>query len=361
MKRHVLILIILCLLLILIGLFAIYSATISRLVSKNLSPYFFVKKQLFAFSIGLILSLILLSFPYRVFERLWFPLYIINLILLILVILFGKVSLGAQRWFSIYGFSFQPSELSKLFIILFLSGYFHRAKINNNELIFKDFVISSLLLLSSFLFVFIQPDLGTSIIIFLTGIFIFILAGIPKRYIIKSFMIAMIFLPFFWFLLKPYQQQRIITFLSPEKDPLGSGYQVIQGLIAIGSGRLFGKGWLNGSQTHLNFIPEQHTDFIFTVIAEEFGFVGGLILIALYYLLFYFSWKIYNTIKDEYGKLITGGILFNWLIQTFINLAMVLGLIPVVGVPLPFISYARTSLIINIIMLEFLINISLRN
>jgi rod shape determining protein RodA len=174
-------------------------------------------------------------------------------------------------------------------------------------------------------------------------------------------MIAMIFLPFFWFLLKPYQQQRIITFLSPEKDPLGSGYQVIQGLIAIGSGRLFGKGWLNGSQTHLNFIPEQHTDFIFTVIAEEFGFVGGLILIALYYLLFYFSWKIYSTIKDEYGKLITGGILFNWLIQTFINLAMVLGLIPVVGVPLPFISYARTSLIINIIMLEFLINISLRN
>ncbi|MGB9857680.1 MAG: rod shape-determining protein RodA [Dictyoglomaceae bacterium] len=353
--------IILALLLIAIGLFSIYSATISRLIGKNLSPFLFVERQLTAFFIGSILFLMLLSFPYRAWERLWFVIYLLNLILLIAVLFFGRESLGAQRWFSIFGFSFQPSELSKLFIVLSFSGYFCELRKKKEELGIKEFFFSGFLLLLTFLFVFLQPDLGTSIIIALTGFFLFILGGVPKRYILKSLMIFLLFLPFFWFLLKPYQQQRIITFLNPSKDPLGSGYQVLQGLIAIGSGKIFGKGWLSGQQTHLNLIPEQHTDFIFTVIGEEFGFIGGIILLVIYYLLFYYSWQVYVNAVDDFGRFLAGGILFNWVIQTFINIAMVLGLLPVVGVPLPFVSFARTSLIANLMMLSFVINISLRS
>lgn len=361
MRSRELKLIILTLLLITIGLFSIYSSTISKVVGKNLSPFIFVERQLSALLIGGILFLIILSFPYRTWERSWMVIYTINLILLIAVMVAGRRSLGAQRWFSIFGFSFQPSEFSKLFIILSFSGYFHEIKKGKGELGFKEFIFAIFLLFLTLLFVFLQPDLGTTIIIALTGVFIFILGGIPYKYILRSFMVILLFLPFFWLILKPYQQQRIISFLDPSKDPLGSGYQVLQSLIAVGSGGIFGKGWLGGQQTHLNLIPEQHTDFIFSVIGEEFGFIGGIVLLVIYYLLFYYSWQIYVSTLDDFGKFLAGGILFNWVTQTFINIAMVLGLLPVVGVPLPFVSFARTSLITNLIMLSFLVNISLRS
>lgn len=361
MRSRELKLILLTCILIIIGLFSIYTATISRLLEKNLSPFLFVERQLIALIIGLILFFLILSFPYRALERLWIFIYLINLILLIGVFFFGRETLGAQRWYSIFGFSFQPSELSKLFIILSLSGYFSKTKKKKEKLEIIDFIFSSFLLLLTSLAIFLQPDLGTAIIISLTGLFLFFLSGIPKRYIFKTIIAFALLIPFFWFLLKPYQQKRIITFLNPYKDPLGSGYQVLQGLIAIGSGKVLGKGWLSGQQTHLNLIPEQHTDFIFTVIGEEFGFIGGIILLLIYYLLFYYSWKIYVNINENFGKMIVGGILFSWLIQTFINIGMVLGLLPVVGVPLPFVSFARTSLITNLMMLGFLINISIRS
>ncbi len=360
MKNKELKLILLVFILIIIGLLAIYAATVSKLLGKNVSPFLFVERQVSAFVLGLVLFFLILSFHYRVFERLWFFVYLINLILLIGVFFLGREALGAQRWYSIVGFSFQPSELSKLFIILSLAGYFCEEK-KKEELGLIHFFVSSFLLLLIVLAIFLQPDLGTAIIISLTGLFLFIISGIPKRYIIKTLTASSILFPFFWFLLKPYQQQRIITFLNPYKDPLGSGYQVLQGLIAIGSGKIIGKGWLGGHQTHLNLIPEQHTDFIFTVICEEFGFIGGIFLLLIYYLLFFYSWKIYVNVNDDFGKMISGGILFSWLIQTFINIGMVLGLLPVVGVPLPFVSFARTSLITNLMMLGFLINISLRS
>ncbi|MCS7201929.1 MAG: rod shape-determining protein RodA [Dictyoglomus sp.] len=361
MRNRELKIILLVFILIVIGLFSIYSATISRLLGKNLSPFLFVERQLIAFIIGLILFFLILSFPYRALERSWFFIYLINLILLIGVFFFGRETLGAQRWYSIFGFSFQPSELSKLFIILSLSGYFCETKKKKGELGITEFFFASLLLFLTALAIFLQPDLGTAIIIALTGLFLVFISGIPKRYIIKTIMAFILLIPFFWFILKPYQQQRIITFLNPYKDPLGSGYQVLQGLIAIGSGRVLGKGWLGGQQTHLNLIPEQHTDFIFTVIGEEFGFIGGVILLLIYYLLFYYLWKIYININENFGKMIVGGILFSWLIQTFINIGMVLGLLPVVGVPLPFVSFARSSLITNLMMLGFLVNISIRS
>ncbi len=346
--------------LILIGLLAIYAVTVSKLLEKNLSPFLFVERQFVALILGLVLFFLILSFPYRVFERLWIFVYLINLILLVGVFFLGREALGAQRWYSILNFSFQPSELSKLLIILSLSGYFCEEK-KKEELGLTHFFFSSFLLLLTVLAIFLQPDLGTAIIINLTGLFLFLISGIPKRYMVKTLASSSILLPFFWFLLKPYQQQRIITFLNPYKDPLGSGYQVLQGLIAIGSGRITGKGWLSGHQTHLNLIPEQHTDFIFTVIGEEFGFIGGIFLLLIYYLLFFYSWRIYVNVNDNFGKMIAGGILFSWLIQTFMNIGMVLGLLPVVGVPLPFVSFARTSLITNLMMLGFLINISLRS
>ncbi|PMQ01604.1 MAG: rod shape-determining protein RodA [Dictyoglomus sp. NZ13-RE01] len=361
MRRKELRLIILPLILIVIGLFSIYSATISRLVANNLSPYLFVERQFVAFIIGVILSLIIMSFPYRVWERLYIFIYVINIFLLIAVLLFGNERLGAQRWFSIFGFSFQPSELSKFFNILFFSGFFSKLKREKDELGLKEFIISGILLFITFMTVFLQPDLGTSIIIALEGVFLFLIGGIPRRYIIKFGLVIILLLPFFWFFLKPYQQQRIITFLNPEKDPLGSGYQILQGLIAVGSGGLFGKGWLSGPQTHLNLIPEQHTDFIFTVIAEEFGFFGSLILLMIYLLFFYYCWQLYVSVNDIYPKLIVGGILFSWVIQVFINIGMVLGVLPIVGVPLPFVSFARTSLITNILMVAFLVNISMRS
>ncbi|MCX7846086.1 MAG: rod shape-determining protein RodA [Dictyoglomaceae bacterium] len=361
MRNKELRIILLVFILIIIGMFSIYTATISRLLGKNLSPFLFVERQLIAFFIGLILFFLILSFPYRALERLWIFIYVINLILLIGVFFFGRETLGAQRWYSIFGFSFQPSELSKLFIILSLSGYFCEAKRKRDNLGIIDFLFASILLILTVLSIFLQPDLGTAIIIGLTGFFLYFLSGIPKRYIIKTLLAFILLIPFFWVFLKPYQQKRVITFLNPYKDPLGSGYQILQGLIAVGSGKILGKGWLSGQQTHLNLIPEQHTDFIFTVIGEEFGFIGGLILLLLYYLLFYYSWKIYVNINDKFGKMIVGGILFSWLIQTFVNIGMVLGLLPVVGVPLPFVSFARTSLITNLMMLALLINISMRS
>ncbi|MFN3698906.1 MAG: rod shape-determining protein RodA [Dictyoglomus sp.] len=360
MKRKEVGLIVISGLLTIIGLIFIYDTTAGKLIAKGLSPYLFVERQLVALFIGLIFFLFCISISYRIWEKIWLYVYFINLFFLLLVFVFGRESLGAQRWFSIFGFSFQPSELSKLFIVITLAGYFTELSHKKRNLGLKDFIFSLILILIPTLAVIIQPDLGTGIIIFATGIFIIFLSSISYKYLLRLILLGFLLLPFFWIMLKPYQQERIITFLDPMKDPLGSGYQVIQSLIAIGSGGFLGKGWFQGTQTHLNLIPEQHTDFIFSVIGEEFGFLGSLILIFLYYLLFNQTWSVLRSIKDEFGKYVVGGILFCWFFQAFVNLCMVIGLAPVVGIPLPFISFARTSLITNYAMLGLIINIYMR-
>lgn len=360
MKRKEIKLLFISIILTILGFILIYDTTATKLIAKELSPFSFVERQFIAFIIGLAFFSFFAYTPYRVWERLWIHLYIINLCLLILVLFFGRESLGAQRWFSIFGFSFQPSELSKFFVIISLAGYFTKLSEKKRVLGVKEFVISIILIVITFLVIVIQPDLGTGIVILATGFFIIFLSNISYKYLLRLILLGFLLLPFFWVMLKPYQKQRIIIFLDPTSDPLGSGYQVIQSLIAIGSGKILGKGWFQGTQTHLNLIPEQHTDFIFSALGEEFGFLGGLILIILYYLLFKNTWDIWKSIKNEFGKYIIGGILFCWFFQTFINLCMVTGLAPVVGIPLPFISFARTSLITNYAMLGIIINIYLR-
>lgn len=360
MKKKGIKLLITSIILTVIGFILIYDTTAVKLIAKELSPFLFVEKQFVAFIIGLVFFSFFVYTPFSVWERLWIHLYIINLVLLILVLFFGRESLGAQRWFSIFGFSFQPSELSKLFIVISLAGFFTKLSEKRKILGVKEYILSIILISIPFFAVVVQPDLGTGIVIFVTGFFIVVLSNIPNKYLLRSIMLGLLLLPFFWIMLKPYQQQRIIIFLDPMRDPLGSGYQVIQSLIAIGSGGILGKGWLQGTQTHLSLIPEQHTDFIFSALGEEFGFLGSLVLIFLYYLMFKYTWDIWKSIKNEFGKYVIGGILFCWFFQTFVNLCMVMGLAPVVGIPLPFVSFARTSLITNYAMLGLIINIYLR-
>jgi len=360
-RKYLVRIFILSLLLTNIGLFLIYDATVSRLISQELSPFLFVNRQLVAFLFGIIFFFFFISIPFRVWERAWFLVYLLNVILLILVFFFGRRSLGAQRWFSIFGFSFQPSELSKLFIIISISGFLIGLSKHRKSFSFKDYALIIFLILIPTMLVVIQPDLGTAIVIFASGIFVLYLFGIPTKYIVRTFFLILTILPFLWLFLKPYQQERILTFFDPMRDPLGSGYQVIQSMIAIGSGRIFGKGWLQGPQTHLNLIPEQHTDFIFSALAEEFGFVGSVLLVFLYYLLFRNIWEVWRRLKDDFGRLVVGGIFFTLLFQTFINLSMVMGMAPVVGIPLPFISFARTSLIVSYSMLGLMFNIALRS
>ncbi|HOP95375.1 MAG: rod shape-determining protein RodA [Dictyoglomaceae bacterium] len=360
MKNREIRLISIAILLTIIGFFLIYDTTATKLIAREQSPYVFVGRQVVAFVIGVFVFFIFLSIHYRNWEKGWKYLYIINILLLFLVFFFGRETRGAQRWFSIFGFSFQPSELAKLLVILSISGFFVELKTKKKYLDFVDFAVSIILISIPTLAVILQPDLGTAIVIMATGFFLIYLSEIPFKYLVRTVLLIIVLLPFFWLLLKPYQQERIISFLDPMKDPLGSGYQVIQSIITIGSGKVLGKGWLKGPQTHLNLIPEQHTDFIFSAIGEEFGFIGGVLLILLYYLLFRYTWYIWKDAKDDFGKMISGGILFTWFFQVFVNLCMVMGLAPVVGIPLPFISFARTSLITNYAMLSFLINISIR-
>ncbi|MCX7719781.1 MAG: rod shape-determining protein RodA [Dictyoglomus thermophilum] len=360
MRKKDIKLILIVLVLTFIGFFFIYDTTATRLMAKELSPYIFVQRQFIAFLIAIAFFLFFVTTPYRVWERLWRFIYGFNLLLLILVLFFGRESLGAQRWFSIFGFSFQPSELSKLLIVISLAGFLSELDYKRKKLGFKEFVFSIILILIPFLAVMVQPDLGTAIVIFVTGIFILFLSEISYKYLLRLILLGFLLLPFLWLILKPYQQQRILTFLDPMKDPLGSGYQVIQSIIAIGSGGIWGKGWFQGTQTHLNLIPEQHTDFIFSAVGEEFGFLGGAFIVLLYYLLFKYTWEIARSIKDKFGKYVIEGILFCWFFQTFVNLCMVMGIFPVVGIPLPFISFARTSLIVNYAMLGLIINIYTR-
>ncbi len=360
MKRREIKLILVVIFLTFIGFLFIYDTTATRLIAKELSPYVFLQRQVIAFLIGLVFFTFFATIYYRVWERVWRYVYVINLFLLVLVIFFGKESLGAQRWFSIFGFSFQPSELSKLLLVMSLSGFLTKLDYEKKTLGLREFILTLALIIIPFIAVMVQPDLGTAIVIFATGIFMIFLSEISVKYLLRLILLGLLLLPFFWLILKPYQQQRIITFLDPMKDPLGSGYQVIQSLIAIGSGGIWGKGWFQGTQTHLNLIPEQHTDFIFSAIGEEFGFIGSVFVVFLYYLLFRYTWEIWRSLKDKFGKYIVGGILFCWFFQTFINLCMVSGISPVVGIPLPFISFARTSLITNYAMLGLIVNIYVR-
>jgi len=270
--------------------------------------------------------------------------YLILLLLLFLVKFYGVESQGSRRWISLFVINLQPSELMKIGTILFFSNYYHRLSLSDvNKL--KHLLLPLLALIAPVILVLAQPDLGTAILIFFSGLVIIWLAGVKWKIFAYLSIIAITLAPIGISFLKPYQKNRILTFLNPDSDPLGAGYQVIQSKIAIGSGGLFGKGFLNGSQAYLNFLPEKHTDFIFTLFSEEFGFLGSVFMIFLYFLITYRMIRIGNLTRSVFGKLYCYGFATAFFIYVAVNMSMVLGLLPIVGAPLPILSYGGSSML----------------
>ena len=269
--------------------------------------------------------------------------YISFFILLLGVKYFGLTSSGSKRWLDLYFMNLQPSELMKVGLILFLAKYYHRVSIENMNTL-RYLFTPIIALIAPILLVATQPDLGTSILIAAGGVVVAWLAGVRIKFFAYSSILFLALLPVAISFLKPYQKSRILTFLNPERDPLGAGYQIIQSKIAIGSGGLFGKGFLNGSQSYLDYLPEKHTDFIFTLFSEEFGFFGSLSILALYALIISRIIKIGNITRSTFGKLYCYSFATAFFIYVVVNMMMVLGLLPIVGSPLPIMSYGGSSM-----------------
>lgn len=363
MKRSAFLILVVALIIVAIGVFSIYSSTYQKDGSLWQEIY---KRQLLWVIIGLALFFILSNSDYRRLLDFTYILYAATIFLLLLVFILGIVRLGAQRWLKIAWFNFQPSEFAKLALVIFLAKYFSRKSVNDISLLASKFGLWRGLILP-FLFVAIpmgliveQPDLGSGMIVFLIFLAMLSLTGVKFRYIAILLTILAIPTPLFWHALRPYQKERLLVFLNPNIDPLGAGYTIIQSKIAIGSGGLFGKGWLSGTQSQLHFLPESHTDFIFATFAEEWGFFGSVILIFLYYLIIREGFRIAQRTQDHFGKLLAFGISLMLAIQISINIAMNMGLAPVVGVPLPLMSYGGSSIFVNFIALGILASISKR-
>ena len=282
----------------------------------------------------------------------WFALgylsYLVVIGLLVGPYLFGITSSGSQRWINLYFINLQPSELMKVFIILCLAKYFHRMKLENVNSIYT--ILTSLIIIMLPMgLVIVQPDLGTSLLIGISGIAVLWFAGVNHKYFIYTMLGFVISLPFIIAFLKPYQKLRVLTFLNPDRDPLGAGYQIIQSKIAVGSGGIFGKGFLKGTQSYLEFLPEKHTDFIFTLFSEEFGFVGSAILLIIYAIIIYRIVVIGASCRSYFAKIFCysfGAAIFVFIT---INMSMVLGLLPIVGSPLPIMSYGGSSMLATMI------------
>lgn len=318
---------------ILSGMFVLYSAS-------NQSTAI-IMNQTYRVLAGFILMAAVAQIPPQLL-KIWTPrLFVFSLFLLLLVPLIGEKSLGARRWLDI-GIRFQPSEIVKFTLPMMLAWYVSTISPPNG---WKNITICFSILVVPFGLIVGQPDLGTAILVGASGLFVIFLSGISVGFIVKSIIGLGAFAPFAWsYLLKPYQKTRIETMFNPEADPTGSGYHVIQSKIAIGSGGFTGDGWLQGTQSHLNFIPEQRTDFIFAVLSEEFGLIGFLVLMLCYFLIIARCFYIFFKLKESYDRLVTGALLMIFVCYVFVNIGMVTGILPVVGVPLPLISFGGTSM-----------------
>ena len=325
----------------LISLLVMYSTDGGEILYHTKSH--FVKLVVF-----FLLMLAISFFNIKIWHISSYYIYIAGLILLIWVSFYGVKVSGSQRWINLYFIVLQPSELMKIGIILCLAKYYHRLKLDNANS-FLSIVISLSIILIPLILVLAQPDLGTSILIALSGLIILWLGGVKVKYFIFSFITFLISLPFIISFLKPYQKLRILTFLDPDRDPLGAGYQIIQSKIAIGSGGLQGKGFLKGTQSYLDFLPEKHTDFIFTLFSEEFGFIGSIVLLIIYSIIIIRIIRIGAISRSNFAKLFCFGFAFAIFIYIVVNLAMVLGLLPIVGSPLPIMSYGGSSMLATMI------------
>ena len=322
------------LVLIAVGLVIVYSAS-----AQNAG---LVEKQVIRLALALGVLIIFSQIPPR-FYHLWTPwLYTIGVVLLVLVLLLGDISKGAQRWLNLGFMRFQPSEIMRIVVPAMVAWY-----LSNKELPprFSKVILCFAIILVPTLLIAKQPDLGTALLIAGSGTFVVFLAGVSWRIIAAMTLLICSALPMLWYVLHDYQRQRILTFLNPEMDPLGSGYNIIQSKIAIGSGGVFGKGWLNGSQAHLQFLPEHSTDFIFAVLSEEFGLIGAIVLLIIYFYIIVRGFYISTQAQDSFTRLFAGGLILTFSIYILINIGMVCGVLPVVGIPLPLVSYGGTSIV----------------
>jgi rod shape determining protein RodA len=309
---------------------------------------FHTKSHISKFLIFFIMMIFLSFLNIKFWHFFSYVFYVIILIFLIWASLYGIKASGSQRWINLYFINLQPSELMKIAIIACLAKYYHRIQIDKINS-FQGILISCTIMILPIMLVISQPDLGTSILIALSGLVVVWLAGLNIKYFIYSFLTLLISLPFAISFLKPYQKLRVLTFIDPDRDPLGAGYQIIQSKIAVGSGGLTGKGFLKGTQSYLEFLPEKHTDFIFTLFAEEHGFLGSLVLLLIYIIMIYRILKIGSFAKSYFAKLFCYGYASAIFFYVTVNMSMVLGLLPIVGSPLPIMSYGGSSMLATMI------------
>ena len=343
----------LILLLGIISLFAMYS-------SERGNFSYHTQNHLYRFSIFFLLFIIISFFRIQFWYKSAYLFYFIVLILLFAVDLFGITASGSKRWISLFFFNLQPSELMKVSLIIFLARYYYKIPSQNVNNIKHIFIPFFSLMIPVFLVVS-QPDLGTAVLIAISGLIVIWLTGFRIKYFLYSFIVLICLIPVGISFLKPYQKTRILTFLNPENDPLGAGYQIIQSKIALGSGGIFGKGFLQGSQSYLDYLPEKHTDFIFTLFSEEFGFVGSLILLLIYAFVIYRIAAIGNQSKNNFAKLFCFGFAAAFFVYVTVNMAMVLGLLPIVGAPLPIMSYGGSSMLSIMIGLGIVMSCKIHN
>lgn len=341
------ILLILLLFLAIAGLFILYSASNQniKLVSDQISHFILAFGAMF----------ILAQIPPRYYYT-WTPwLYGISVLLLIAVLIIGHIGKGAERWLSFGFFRFQPSELMKLALPLALAWYFHDKNLPPSM---KMLALASLGLIIPVLLIAKEPDLGTAMMIMLSGIFVFLLAGLSWRLIIGIFALLAAISPLAWHFMHTYQRDRVLTFFNPERHPLGAGYHIIQSKIALGSGGVFGKGWLHASQSYLHFLPEHATDFIFSVCGEEFGFIGCIALIIIFACIITRAFFISNSAQDTFSRLLAGSLTLSFFASFFVNMGMVSGILPIVGIPLPLVSYGGTSMVTTLASFGMIMSIS---
>jgi len=319
-----------------------------------------VYKQLLFFMGGLGLISLVMLVDYRFFERVAYIVYGLNLVALIATEFIGSMRYGARRWIDLGFVSYQPSETMKIATILALAKYFQGAAVNK-RLDFKDLLAPGLILGVPALLTIIQPDLGTGGHLALSGLSVILFMGIRSRVVMTAFLVGVVSFPLAWqYGLKPYQRDRIRTFIDPTADPKNKGYNALQSMIAVGSGQVIGKGFQKGTQTQLDFTPEGHTDFIFTVLAEEWGFAGCIFLFGLYIYLLHRCVMVASRARDKFGALLCVGVIGMLTSQMFINIAMVTGMFPIVGIPLPLTSYGGTSVITVCFALGLLLNVGYR-
>lgn len=339
-----------------IGIVNLYSAGFNR-TPEGATPVYL--KQIYWLAVGLGIMFVTLLYHYRHYEKIAYPLYALSLLLLVGVMVAGKTVSGSRRWLVLGPLTFQPSELAKVAIVLVLARYFSR-KPQTGPLTCKDLLVPGLLALVPATIIIKQPDLGSGLLVLAVAGGIILFAGVHWRTLLACATGLLLAAPLAWPFLKDYQKQRLLTFLDPEKDPLGSGYHIIQSKIAVGSGEFWGKGFLTGTQSQLYFLPEQHTDFAFSVFAEEWGFVGSAVLILLYAGLILYGLVVARGCKDRFGQYLAVGVTVLVFWQVFINLSMVTGVLPVVGIPLPFLSYGGSSLFTTLLALGVLMNVRMR-